>query len=84
MARDISGSVVVMSDEEGEHYTITDSFGQIHKGTVVVKAVYCGKRCKGCPHKFYKYVVWRQDGKTRWKYVGKVEKEQVCQSERKK
>lgn len=79
MAKVAGESVIVMSDEKGENYTVTDSLGQLHKGTIVIKPVFCGKRCKGCPHKFYKYVVWRQDGKTHWKYIGKVEKEQTCQ-----
>ena len=79
MARGTGESIKVMSDEKGENYTIEDSSGLIHRGTVVIKPVYCGKKCKGCPHKLYKYVVWRQDNKTRWKYIGKVEKEQTCQ-----
>lgn len=78
MVRGTGSPVTVMSDEKGENFTVQDSSGQIHRGTVVIKPVYCGKRCKGCPHKFYKYVVWREAGKTRWKYIGKVEKEQVC------
>jgi hypothetical protein len=82
MARSIGESVKVMSDEKGETYTIADSSGQLHKGTVVVKPVFCGKNCKGCPHHIYKYVVWHEAGKTKWKYIGKVEKEQKCQSEK--
>jgi hypothetical protein len=79
MARSTGESVKVMSDKEGKTFTIAGSSGQLHKGTIVIKPVYCGKKCKGCPHKFYKYAVWRENGKTRWKYISKVEKEQTCQ-----
>jgi hypothetical protein len=72
-----------MSDKEGKTFTIADSSGQLHKGTVVIKPVYCGKKCKGCPHGDYKYIVWRENGKTKWKYIGKAEKEQTCQSTQK-
>ncbi len=84
MARGIGNQVTVTSDVDNKIYTVIDSSGQIHRGTVVIKPVYCGKRCKGCPHHIYKYVVWREAGKTRWKYIGKVKKEQECQSEQKK
>ncbi len=84
MARGIGNQVTVQSDAEKKIYTVIDSSGLIHRGTVVIKPVYCGKKCKGCPHHIYKYVVWRENKKTRWKYIGKVEKEQTCQSEQKK
>lgn len=43
------------------------------QGTIVIKTVYCKscKRCKG--HGPYRYCVWRQEGKLKWKYLGKVE-----------
>lgn len=75
--------MTVQVDATGSVYTVIDSAGQIHRGTIVIKPVFCGKKCKGCPHQLYKYVVWRQDKKTRWKYVGKVEKVQECQPEQK-
>jgi len=37
--------------------------------------VYCGKECKTCPHGPYWYCYWKEDGKTRTKYIGKVLKE---------
>ncbi len=74
MAGDTQGKITVQADSEEKIYTIIDASGQIHRGTVVIKPVYCGKRCEGCPHKFYKYIAWRQDGKTKWKYIGRVEK----------
>ena len=83
MAGSTGKPVTITSDAEGKIFTVIDSTGQIHRGTVVIKPVYCGKRCKGCPHKFYKYVVWRENGKTRWKYVGKVGKDEACQQTQK-
>ena len=79
MAGRVENKVTVQSDAEGKIYTVIDSAGLLHKGTVVIKPVYCGKKCKGCPHGFYKYVVWRQDNKTKWKYIGKVNQEAKCQ-----
>jgi hypothetical protein len=79
MAGNTGEKITVTSDEAGKVYTVIDSTGQIHRGTVVVKAIYCGKHCGGCPHGFYKYVVWRQDNKTRWKYIGKIRKDEQCQ-----
>ncbi len=39
--------------------------------TYRLEKVSCGKNCKGCPHGPYWYGYWREDGKTRSKYVGK-------------
>ena len=43
-----------------------------HKASVRIESVMCGKKCKGCPHGPYMYVYWKQGGKTRKKYIGKV------------
>jgi hypothetical protein len=83
MANGTGESVTVQSDNEKKIFTVIDSAGHLHRGTVVIKAVYCGKKCKKCPHGFYKYVVWHQDGKTKWKYIGKAEKEAICSTEEK-
>lgn len=37
-----------------------------------VEFVNCGKKCKSCPHGPYLYAYWKQDGKTRSKYIGKA------------
>ena len=79
MAGSTGKGITVTSDAEGKVFAVIDSTSLIHRGTVVIKPVYCGKKCKGCPHYIYKYVVWRENGKTRWKYIGKVEKESLCQ-----
>ena len=76
MAGSTENKITVTSDETGTIYTVIDSTGQIHRGTVVIKAIYCGKKCKGCPHCYYKYVVWRENKKTHWKYLGKIRKEE--------
>jgi hypothetical protein len=67
--------IKVLSDEKQENYVILDEQGARHKGTVVVKPINCGKHCRGCPHKSYKYICWKQKSKTRWKYIGVVKKE---------
>jgi len=41
-----------------------------YKGSVVAKYVYCGK-CSRCPHGPYYYLVYKEGGKTKWKYLGK-------------
>jgi len=79
MAGSTENQITVTSDETGSVFTVINSAGQIHRGSVVIKAIYCGKKCGGCPHGFYKYVVWRENGRTRWKYIGKVRKEEQCQ-----
>jgi hypothetical protein len=43
------------------------------KGSIVARYVKCGKEgCRKCPHGPYYYLVWKDGGKTRWKYLGKV------------
>ena len=45
----------------------------LSKGSIVAKYVKCGKEgCKSCPHGPYYYLVYKEGGKTRWKYLGKV------------
>jgi hypothetical protein len=39
--------------------------------TYRLEKVSCGKNCKGCPHGPYWYGYWREDGRTRSKYIGK-------------
>lgn len=45
---------------------------QSQRGTIFLKIVYCKtcKRCKG--HGPYRYRVWREGKKLRWKYLGKA------------
>ncbi len=49
--------------------------GVLHKAHIRIRRVYCGKKCKGCPHKAYKYAVYWDGGKTKHKYLGKVKTE---------
>ena len=74
MAKKESGKVRILTDEKKEYFTVIDKSGQRHKGTVVIKPVMCGKKCRGCPHKFYKYVCWKEKGKTQWKYIGVIKR----------
>ncbi len=39
--------------------------------TYRLEKVSCGKGCKGCPHGPYWYGYWKEDGKTKSKYIGK-------------
>ena len=43
-------------------------------GCYVVKYVYCGKNCSGCPHGPYLYRVYRSGGKQHWEYLGRADK----------
>lgn len=43
-----------------------------HKLSTRVERVNCGKKCSKCPHGPYLYAYWKQDGKTKSKYIGKV------------
>jgi len=78
MARSTGNQARLLVDKEGSAYAVIDSTGQIHRGTVVDKAIFCGKHCRGCPHGYYRYVVYRQEKRTRWLYVGRIEKETPC------
>jgi len=62
------------SPEEGASKAET---GEKRHGSVTYRQewVYCGKECKKCPHGPYWYCYWKEDGKTRTKYIGKVLKE---------
>lgn len=64
------------SPEEGDSKAETEDEGKRH-GSVTYRQewVYCGKECKKCPHGPYWYCYWKEDGKTRTKYIGKVLKE---------
>jgi hypothetical protein len=41
--------------------------------TYQVKSIKCGKKgCKSCPHSYYVYGFWKENGKTKSKYIGKL------------
>ena len=45
--------------------------GLLHRGTVRLKAVKCGKKgCTKCPHKIYAYAQFRVGGLVTEKYLG--------------
>ncbi len=60
-----------VSPEEGASKAET---GERRPGSVTYRLewIYCGKECKKCPHGPYWYCYWKEDGKTRTKYIGKV------------
>jgi hypothetical protein len=65
MAKKESGKVRILTDEKREYFTVIDKSGQSHKGTGVSRPVMCGKKCQGCPHKFYLSPLlcfWRKQG----------------------
>jgi len=43
-----------------------------YRGSIIIKKVPCGKHCRGCPHGPYAYRVYRENGKLKWKYLGKA------------
>lgn len=57
---------------EGLNVYVDDTeTGEIHRGTVRIKAVRCGKKgCTKCPHKSYAYVLFRTGNKVTEKYLG--------------
>ena len=59
-----------LKELEEEEKKILKELG-FSKGTIVAKWVKCGKGCKKCPHGPYYYLVWKEGGKTKWKYLGK-------------
>jgi len=55
--------------------SLENTEGVPHCGVGIrVEFVNCGKKCKKCPHGPYLYVYWKQDGKTRSRYIGKAGK----------
>lgn len=57
---------------EGERRTIQGKDGNTHVGRVRIKKVYCGKKCKKCPHPIYAYLNYRDGKRTSEKYLGKI------------
>lgn len=61
-----------LEEEERKLLDELSSLG-LPKGTIAVKYVKCGKDgCRKCPHGPYYYIVYREGGKVRWKYLGKA------------
>jgi len=62
-----------LEEEEQKLLDELSEIGGFSKGSIVAKYVKCGnERCKSCPHGPYYYIVYKEGGKTRWKYLGKV------------
>lgn len=60
---------VFVSEKDGKAL-IDDGSGQLRHGHIRVRAVNCGSGCAGCPHKYYKYAVWRDGKRVKEKYIG--------------
>ena len=61
-----------LKELEEEEQKILNEISELGRGTIVAKWVKCGKGCKKCPHGPYYYLVWKENGKTKWKYLGKI------------
>ena len=60
-----------LEEEEKRLLDEIAKLGGYQTGSIQVKWVYCGK-CKKCPHGPYYYLVKKEGGKVKWKYIGKV------------
>ncbi len=61
-----------LEEEERKLLKELEELGGYPNGSIVVKYVKCGKEgCRRCPHGPYYYLVWKEGGKTKWKYLGK-------------
>jgi len=54
-------------------FLLQSEFGKRERMAVTYQQewIYCGKECNKCPHGPYWYAYWKEDGKTRSKYIGK-------------
>ena len=64
-----------LKELEEEEKKLLDELSRLGfpKGTIVAKYVKCGNdRCRKCPHGPYYYLVYKEGGKVKWKYLGRV------------
>ena len=64
-----------LKELEEEERKLLDELSELGlpRRSIVAKYVKCGKEgCRKCPHGPYYYLVWKEGGKTKWKYIGKV------------
>ena len=69
LIEDMEGSQKVEELPEGSKVLDAKISGGI---TYRLEKVFCGKGCKGCPHGPYWYGYWKEGGRTRSKYIGKM------------
>jgi hypothetical protein len=62
----------VFIDPETDAVLVKTADNRTIKGRIRIRPVMCGKKCKGCPHKIYKYAVWRDGKRLKEKYIGVV------------
>jgi hypothetical protein len=82
MTGSTGGQARLLYDEQRTVYAVLDPTGQLHRGTVVIKTIGGSKRFPDRPIGQYRYVAYKQDGKTRWLYAGKIEGGMQCQSKK--
>lgn len=70
--KDGDNFTVIDTTHEGERRSVQGRDGKMHSGRVRVKEVFCGKKCKKCPHPLYAYINYRDGKKTREKYLDKI------------
>lgn len=64
-------STKVQDLKPGEGVVFADSKGMVHRGSIRIKEVLCGKKaCTKCPHKIYAYARYRVGKKVTEKYLG--------------
>jgi len=63
----------MIADRETERTPDRETLEVRGSGSVTyrLERVSCGKGCKGCPHGPYWYAYWKENGRTRSKYIGK-------------
>lgn len=49
---------------------IDDGTGEKIMGSIRIREVMCGKKCKKCPHKVYAYLRYRKGKRIKEKYLG--------------
>lgn len=67
-----SKSKHTISTDTSEYMFMRGKDGKEHKASIRIRQIYCGKKCRGCPHKAYKYAVYRDGDKRKEVYLGKV------------
>ena len=66
-------SVKIGEVSPGDQFQVKGNDGKVHTGSVRIKKVYCGKKCKKCPHPSFAYIRVRDGNTVKEKYLGKVE-----------
>ena len=72
-AGDVAGELGRRVRQKDEKPALPKTSVNGHEAHYRIRVVRCGKpRCGKCPHAYYQYLVWREGGRVREKYLGKV------------